>query len=66
MREGYVPGVSWCLEGSLKFFHQDFKSRLLGGEAGVEAGGVGWDSGLPWYVFGFPEVMLNNVNTATG
>lgn len=44
-----LPFASWCLEGSLKPFHQDLRSRLLGGEtaddswvgaAGVE--GVCW------------------------
>lgn len=38
--EGSSPCDSSCLEDSLKFFHQDLRSRLLGGDA-CEVVGVG-------------------------
>lgn len=47
---------SWCLVGSLKFFHQDLRSRLFGGDAGV-LGSAGCGGGLPWCAFGLLDVM---------
>lgn len=33
--EGGVPCVSWCLDGSLKPFHHDLRSRLFWGDAAL-------------------------------
>lgn len=58
MNKKLVPGGSGCLEGNLKPFHHDFKSRLLGGEAGVAPGGEGWCDEFAWFVVGIGEVMV--------
>lgn len=53
-----VPCVSWCLEGSLKPFHHDLRSRLLGGEAGL-APGIGWRcGGLAGFGVGVADAMM--------
>jgi hypothetical protein len=53
---------SWCLVGSLKFFHHDLRSRLFGGDAGV-LGSAGCGGGLPWCAFGLLDVMAGGGRT---
>lgn len=53
-----LPAGSWCLEGSLKPFHHDLRSRLFGGEAGVAPGGAPWFGGLARFAVGMAEAMV--------